>query len=194
MATKEKVTEMTVEQEKKDMEKAEEARVLAAQAVAENSEELEDEELLEEDDDLDADLEDMEDTGVMVSREKFVATNKKTKYWGYFVSGTVRKKAVKVSLTAPDIGGYEVLDIVFDGAKLVPLYRSPFEVKDNDGKVTASGYRYYAVSRDDEGMLYTAQVKPSRKSDQALLEMMIKAQLKLAEKQAEGGGSDVSAG
>ena len=124
------------------------------------------------------DLEGMEFVGLMVSREKFVTKDKK-KYWGYHVNGIVRGRNVRVSLTTSDAGGYEVLDIVFEGVKEVPLWRSPFTVKDNDGKITMSGFRYFAVSQDEEGMIYSAQVKPSRKSDQAMLEMMIKAKLKL---------------
>ena len=69
-------------------------------------------------------------------------SGKKQKYWGYHVLGTVRKRSVQISLTATNAGGYEVLDIVFEDAKEVPLYRSPFVMKDNDGKVTMSGYRY----------------------------------------------------
>ena len=181
---KEKDMEMT--KEKAAMEQEQEAAAAAAAQVGDAD--LDDLEI-ESDEELDADLADMEETGLTVTRKKFVTTDKKQRYWGYHVLGTVRKRSVQISLTATDAGGYEVLDIVFEDAKEVPLYRSPFVMKDNDGKVTMSGYRYYAVSRDDEGMIYTAQVKPSRKSDQALLEMMIKTQLKLT----EGGGFNASA-
>lgn len=56
----------------------------------------------------------MEQNVIKVERETF-EKNGKT-YYGYFVSGVIRGRQVKVGIKPPDNGGYTVLDIVFDGA------------------------------------------------------------------------------
>ena len=111
------------------------------------------------DDDLDSgDLTDMENTGVLVYREKFISKERRQKYWGYFVVGMLRGRKVRVSLVSTDAGGYDLLDIVFNGADSVELWRKPYSMKDEKGKITASGFTYSVVSLDEDETVYTAQV------------------------------------
>ena len=57
-------------------------------------------------DDMDSgELTDMENTGVLVYREKFISKERRQKYWGYFVVGLLRGRKVRVSLVSTDAGG-----------------------------------------------------------------------------------------
>ncbi len=138
-------------------------------------------------DDLPTDLEGMENTGLVVSRRQIPSTKKKGEMiWVYSIPGVLRGRAVNVSLQATDIGGYSLLDLVFYGASSVPLWRKPFEVKDDKGTVTASGYKLFAVSIDeDTGIPYIAPLKEAAKSDKFLLETLIKTKL-FADQRKEG--------
>lgn len=186
MATTEKVTAKVTEQAEKkvqEMEAAKVARSMEAQEAPEEADALSEDN--PEEPFIEDDLSDMEETNLFVTRKRFVTKDKKNQYWGYHVAGTVRGRNVEVSLKATDAGGYEVIDIVFGAEKQVPLYRVPYTIKDDKGNVTMSGYRYYAVTVDEEGS-YQALVKPSRKSDGALLEMMIKDQMRRINKLSGG--------
>ena len=90
----------------------------------------------------------------------------------------LRGRKVRVSLVSTDAGGYDLLDIVFNGADSVELWRKPYSMKDEKGKITASGFTYSVVSLDEDETVYTAQVKPSRKSDKALLEKIIELSMR----------------
>lgn len=137
-------------------------------------------------DDMDSgELTDMENTGVLVYREKFISKERRQKYWGYFVVGMLRGRKVRVSLVSTDAGGYDLLDIVFNGADSVELWRKPYSMKDEKGKITASGFTYSVVSLDEDETVYTAQVKPSRKSDKALLEKIIELSMRSIAREEE---------
>ena len=167
MATQEKAAAMAAEKKAEEMEFA---KVAESAKVAEPEEA----DVLPEED-LPTDLDGMENTGLMVSRRLIRSTKKKGEtIWIYFTSGILRGREVQAQFQAPDVGGYSLLDLAFDGAKAVPLWRKAFENRDNEGKITLSGYHYYAVSYDDDGMIYLAQVKPSAKSDKSFLEALIK--------------------
>lgn len=130
-------------------------------------------------------LSDMEDTGVVVRREKFLSKERRQKYWGYFVTGTLRGRMVRVSLVSTDASGYDLLDIVFNGAESVALWRKSYELRDEKGEKTASGFTFYAVSLDEDGTVYTSQVKPSRKSDKALLEKIVELSMRSFKREVE---------
>lgn len=137
-------------------------------------------------DDMDSgELTDMENTGVLVYREKFISKERRQKYWGYFVVGMLRGRKVRVSLVSTDAGGYNLLDIVFNGADSVELWRKPYTLKDANGDITASGFTYSVVSLDEDETVYTAQVKPSRKSDKALLEKIIELSMRSIAREEE---------
>ena len=108
---------------------------------------------------------------IMVERETF-EKNEKT-YYSYFVKGQVRGRDVKVAIIPPDKGGYTVLDIVFGEAMQAELKITPFEIKDETGKVI-TGNTYAVVTHDENGEIYECSVKPYRNSDKALLNMLVK--------------------
>ena len=149
------------------------------------SDDTEDDDLLNFDDMDSGELTDMENTGVLVYREKFISKERRQKYWGYFVVGMLRGRKVRVSLVSTDAGGYDLLDIVFNGADSVELWRKPYSMKDEKGKITASGFTYSVVSLDEDETVYTAQVKPSRKSDKALLEKIIELSMRSIAREEE---------
>ncbi len=149
------------------------------------SDDAEDADLLDFDDMDSGELTDMENTGVLVYREKFISKERRQKYWGYFVMGLLRGRKVRVSLVSTDAGGYDLLDIVFNGADSVELWRKPYSMKDEKGKITASGFTYSVVSLDEDETVYTAQVKPSRKSDKALLEKIIELSMRSIAREEE---------
>ena len=152
--------------------------VLGTSADSVSSDDAEDADSLDFDDMDSGELTDMENTGVLVYREKFISKERRQKYWGFFVVGMLRGRKVRVSLVSTDAGGYDLLDIVFNGADSVELWRKPYSMKDEKGKVTASGFTYSVVSLDEDETVYTAQVKPSRKSDKALLEKIIELSMR----------------
>lgn len=108
---------------------------------------------------------------IMVERETF-EKNDKT-YFSYFIKGQVRGRDIKVAIIPPDKGGYTVLDIVFGDAMQAELKITPFEIKDDAGKVI-SGNTYAVRSVDENGEVYECSVKPYRNSDKALLNMLVK--------------------
>lgn len=73
------------------------------------SDDAEDADLLDFDDMDSGELTDMENTGVLVYREKFISKERRQKYWGYFVVGMLRGRKVRVSLVSTDAGGYDLL-------------------------------------------------------------------------------------
>lgn len=107
---------------------------------------------------------------VLVERETFEMNGKA--YFSYFIKGNVRGKDIRVSVIPPDKGGYTVLDIVFGDAMNANLIVKPFEIKGEDGRVI-SGNTFEVVSCDENGEVYECDIKPARKSDKALLGMLI---------------------
>ncbi|MCM1368209.1 MAG: hypothetical protein NC184_05335 [Roseburia sp.] len=113
------------------------------------------------------------DKTIFVEREAYTKDDKT--YFSYFVKGTVRGKDIRIGIIPPDNGGYTVLDIVFDGAMKAELVLKPYEIRDEKTKKVTKGNSYAVVSKDEAtGMTYECQIKPSRKSDKDLLDMLLK--------------------
>ncbi len=108
---------------------------------------------------------------ILVERDTY-EKNGKT-YFSYFIKGQVRGKDVRVQVMPPDFGGYQVLDIVFGDAMAAELVVVPYEMKDDSGKVL-TGNTYAVRSYDENGEIYECKIKPSRASDKALLNMMLR--------------------
>lgn len=110
---------------------------------------------------------------IFVERETYTKNDRE--YFSYFIKGAVRGREVRIGIIPPDNGGYVVLDIVFDGAMQAELELRPYEIKDEKtGKVT-QGNSYAVVSKDEKtGEVFECPVKPSRKSDKALLNMLLR--------------------
>ena len=110
-------------------------------------------------------------TQIKVERETYTKNGKE--FFSYFIKGKVRGKDVKVAAVPPDIGGYTVLDIVFDTEMTVDLVITPFEMKNATGE-TISGNTYSVRSYDESGEVYECKVKPLRASDKTLLNMLLR--------------------
>lgn len=110
-------------------------------------------------------------TKIFVEREAY-EKNENT-YFGYFIKGVVRGKDVKVLISPPDVGGYAVLDIVFGNENKAELVVTPYEMKDAAGNLI-SGNTYAVRSVDENGEIYECSIKPFRKSDKSLLNMILR--------------------
>ena len=108
---------------------------------------------------------------IMVERETF-EQNGKT-YYGYFIRGVARGRDVRASVVPPDLGGYKVLDIVFDGALSAELVITPYEIKDEHGKAV-KGNTYKVVSYDPDGTEYECPIKPAQTCDKSFLKMILR--------------------
>lgn len=149
MATKRKgVTEMANEKAKKQVEN--EQSVMTVENKAENGQ---------------------ESTALIVERKKFTAKDGREMF-GYYVEGEVRGRKVVVDFSAADQGGYEVLDIIFDIKPTAELVIHDEVMINDDGERTT--YTVYEVQNiDEDGEIYSYQVKPARKSDKSLLKFML---------------------
>ena len=113
------------------------------------------------------------DKTIFVERETYTKDDKE--YFSYFIKGNVRGRDVRIGLMPPDVGGYPVLDIVFDGAMKAELNLKPFEIRDEKTKKVTKGNTYAVVSKDEAtGKIYECKVKPARGSDKDLLDMLLK--------------------
>ena len=109
---------------------------------------------------------------IYVQRELVKKENKE--FYAYFIEGVVRGKDVKVLISAPDFGGYKVLDIVFGNEEKAELTVQKMTMTDAKGK-ESSYVKYGVKSVDEDGTVYECKIKPFRGSDKDLLEMILKA-------------------
>lgn len=108
---------------------------------------------------------------IMVERETYEKNNKT--YYTYFIRGKLRGIDIRIGIQPHDIGGYTVLEVVFNGEKEAQLVTRPWEIKDEKtGKVT-SGMTFAVVSYDEDGSVYECAIKPAQKSDKDLLNMLL---------------------
>ena len=83
-----------------------------------------------------------------------------------------QEREIRVDFAAKDIGGYDMLDIIFMISDFAYLVMHDETMKDEDGKATQ--YRVYEIANEDElGVKYVYKVKPARESDKALLNVLI---------------------
>lgn len=114
----------------------------------------------------------MEKTIIKV--EKVGNTKEDKTYFNYYINGTVRGIEVRVQVIPHDNGGYKVLDIVFNGGTEAELVISPFKFTSDDGNVI-EGNTFKVVSADEDGTVYECPVQPARRSDKAMLDMLVRA-------------------
>lgn len=107
----------------------------------------------------------MNNQTIIVKRETYQKDGKE--YFAYFIEGEVKGKPVRVNVVPHDIGGYTVLDIVFEGA----LDVRSFTMKNDKGEETVIN-TFNVVSLDDNGEVYECPVKAKNKSDKILLSML----------------------
>lgn len=109
-----------------------------------------------------------------VKVERAIYEKKGKQYYGYFVRGIVRDKEIRAGVKATDFGGYELLDIVFNGEDEAELIATPFELTTEDGRVI-TGNTYSVQSVDEQtGEIYSCKVKPILDSDKTKLSMLLR--------------------
>lgn len=111
------------------------------------------------------------DTKIVVEREPFEKNGKV--YQNYFIRGSVRGIDIRVLVVPPDFGGYAVLDIVYVGAKEAELVLVLYEIEDEKTGKVSKGYSYAVRSEDEDGTVYECKIKPFRKSDKDMLQMLL---------------------
>lgn len=108
---------------------------------------------------------------LQIERETYKGKDGK-EYFGYIVRGEVRGRAVKVDFAPKDIGGYEVLDILFDVSPSASLIMSDEETADKFGnKIRYTSYKAQTI--DEDGTPYECDIRPKYNSDKALLKMLL---------------------
>ena len=113
---------------------------------------------------------------IFVERETYTKNEKQ--YFTYFINGNIRGRDVRIAIMPPadgvkaDFNGYMVLDIVFGNAMKADFVLEPFEFKDASGR-TVSGNKTLVRTVDENGEVYECEIKPARKSDKALLTMLL---------------------
>ena len=113
------------------------------------------------------------DKQILVERETYTKNDRT--FFSYFVKGVVRGKTVRAAMVPPDNGGYSLLEIVFGDDMQAPLSVKPFEIKDDKTGEVIKGNTYSVSTTDkDTGDVYECPIKPFRKSDKALLNMLLR--------------------
>lgn len=114
----------------------------------------------------------VEEKHLIVERETYGSKTNEKRY-SYFVRGKIRGKDIKASLVPSDIGGYDVLDIVFGVEKTAELVLVPYSMIDEKTGKEICGNGYEVVNYDENGEIYKCKVKPRQASDKSLLEMLL---------------------
>ena len=113
----------------------------------------------------------MKNKALVLEREPFVAKNGKEMY-GYFVRGVVHGKEVKADFLAKDMGGYELLDLMFEINPKVDLIMREETMTDDKGNVTK--YMVYeAQVVDEDGVVFTYKLKLAQESDKTYLSILM---------------------
>ena len=113
-----------------------------------------------------------------VTRELLDAKTKSgDSMYGYVLKEEVvvngQKREIRVDFAAKDIGGYDMLDIIFmTGEEAFLSVREEFMTDDKTGEVTP--YMVYEIwNEDEDGVPYIYKVKPMRESDKAKLNVIL---------------------
>lgn len=109
---------------------------------------------------------------IKVEKEPYEKEGKS--YNAYVIHGKVKNTEVRAQVIPPDFGGYQVLDIVYDGTQEAELVVTPFKFTADDGHVI-EGYTFKVVTTDENGEIYECPVQPARRSDKTLLNMLVRA-------------------
>ena len=113
---------------------------------------------------------------IFVERETYTKNDKE--FFTYFIKGNIRGRDVRIAIVPPsdgakaDFNGYMVLDIVFGNQMKADFVLEPFEFKDASGRIV-SGNKTLVRTVDENGEVYECEIKPARKSDKTLLNMLL---------------------
>ena len=116
----------------------------------------------------------MKNQALVLERETFV-TKKGKEMYGYFVRGVVHGREVRAGFLAKDLGGYELLDLMFEINPKVALIMHEESMTDDKGNVTM--YMVYeAQVVDADGLVYTYKLKLAQESDKSYLNILMQLQ------------------
>ena len=114
--------------------------------------------------------------------------------YGYVLKEKVvikgEEREIRVDFAAKDVGGYDMLDIIFmTGEEAFLSVREEQMIDEKTGVVTP--YTVYEIwNEDEDGVAYVYKVKPMRESDKAKLNVILqKRALAYERAQKEGGAS-----
>lgn len=85
----------------------------------------------------------------------------------------IKKREIRVDFAAKDLGGYDMLDIIFmTGEEAFLSVRQEHMTDEKTGEVTE--YMVYEIwNEDEDGIPYVYKVKPMRESDKAKLNVIL---------------------
>ncbi len=116
----------------------------------------------------------MENKALVLERETFV-TKKGKEMYNYFVRGVAHGREIKADFLAKDVGGYELLDLMFEIDPNVKLITHEESMTDDKGNVT-SYMVYEAQVVDADGLVYTYKLKLAQESDKTYLNILMQQQ------------------
>lgn len=101
-----------------------------------------------------------------------------------------QEREIRVDFAAKDIGGYDMLDIIFmTGEEAFLSVREEFMTDDKTGEVTP--YMVYEIwNEDDDGIPYVYKVKPMRESDKAKLNVVLQKRALAYERMQQAANSE----
>lgn len=104
-----------------------------------------------------------------------------------------QEREIRVDFAAKDIGGYDMLDIIFmTGEEAFLSVREEFMTDDKTGEVTP--YMVYEIwNEDDDGIPYVYKVKPMRESDKAKLNVVLQKRALAYERMQQAAGVSAEA-
>lgn len=106
-----------------------------------------------------------------VERETYESKDHVSRF-SYFIRGVLRGKEIRLFIVPSDIGGYELLDLLFIDNSDVRLDVVPYEINDSNGTLI-KGNSYVAKVVASNGEIFECPVKPRNKSDKCILEMFL---------------------
>jgi len=91
--------------------------------------------------------------------------------YGYYVYANYNNIDFKAQVVPLDFGGYAVLDIVYNGETEADLVIEDYTYTAKDGSIKV-GKHYKVISEDPDGKKYECDVKPARRSDRTLINLL----------------------
>lgn len=116
----------------------------------------------------------MKNQALVLERETFVSKKGKEMY-NYFVRGNVHGRTIKADFLAKDMGGYELLDLMFEINPTVNLIMHEETMTDDRGNVTPYTI-YEARVVDEDGLVYSYKLKLAQESDKSYLNILMQMQ------------------
>ena len=119
-------------------------------------------------------IEEAVDRVLKIEREPYVSKKTGKSGFSYYLKGTVRGREVKAKVIPKDKGGFEVLDIIYDGVIACDLRVEKGEMKNENGDIIK--FETYTVFSKDPatGEEFDLKVKPDKDSDKAKFKFILR--------------------